>query len=417
MTSVLDKMKNGKTPFQKFSNIKTLDLNKTIESIEGLSHSTTSRTETWIINFNKEIQKEIRAKKGFMKICIDHKSFNTNDEDTRIFLKSYEIENKIYRYVNELLNRRITNNFIGLLTIRQGISLKDMVSIISEKNVNGVLLTKNNATKNFKRNILDSIKDFDEDIQRITIGKPGRTRNIDFSHGKKWRYSYIITEAVREQDIIMDEYFSSLGDTPSSSTSSCSSFNNECWNIIFQVSHACFIMEKFNIMHNDLHACNIWLRVSNTVNNTTYKVNENTFNIQSKFTALIYDFDRGYMEYNNVEYKNEASQFFEEFKQTSEMVKGRDFMRFLILLKYYIKDRKDINKIVECIGKNEMSKFKILYFFFKEDLDYYVLGKEFLNETMLDMENIMINLHKLTESRNDLPQNNVFKYRDDVKYM
>jgi hypothetical protein len=292
-----------------------------------------------------------------------------------------------------------------------------MVSIISEKNVNGVLLTKNNATKNFKRNILDSIKDFDEDIQRITIGKPGRTRNIDFSHGKKWRYSYIITEAVREQDIIMDEYFSSLGDTPSSSTSSCSSFNNECWNIIFQVSHACFIMEKFNIMHNDLHACNIWLRVSNTVNNTTYKVNENTFNIQSKFTALIYDFDRGYMEYNNVEYKNEASQFFEEFKQTSEMVKGRDFMRFLILLKYYIKDRKDINKIVECIGKNEMSKFKILYFFFKEDLDYYVLGKEFLNETMLDMENIMINFHKLTESRNDLPQNNVFKYRDDVKYM
>jgi len=103
--------------------------------------------------------------------------------------------------------------------------------------------------------------------------------------------------------------------------------------------------------------------------------------------------------------------------QTSEMVKGRDFMRFLILLKYYIKDRKDINKIVECIGKNEMSKFKILYFFFKEDLDYYVLGKEFLNETMLDMENIMINFHKLTESRNDLPQNNVFKYREDVKYM
>ena len=176
-------------------------------------------------------------------------------------------------------------------------------------------------------------------------------------------------------------------------------------------------MEKFNIMHNDLHACNIWLWVSNTVKNTTYKVNENTFNIQSKFTALIYDFDRGYMEYNKVEYKNEASQFFEEFKQTSEMVKGRDFMRFLILLKYYIKDRKDVNKIVECIGKNEMSKFKILYFFFKEDLDYYVLDKEFLKETMLDMEKIMINFHKLTESRNDLPQNNVFKYSDDVKYM
>ena len=135
---ILQEMKKGNTAFEKLAFVKSADINRTIESVRGLKHSSTSKTETWIVNFNEEVAKELKVSSAFMKISIDSNSyFAGENKEIFSYLGSYKTENTIYSYINLLVEMKICNNFVRMLTVKNEVSLKDMTSIISEKMVNG----------------------------------------------------------------------------------------------------------------------------------------------------------------------------------------------------------------------------------------------------------------------------------------
>ena len=277
---ILQEMKKGNTAFEKLAFVKSADINRTIESVRGLKHSSTSKTETWIVNFNEEVAKELKVSSAFMKISIDSNSyFAGENKEIFSYLGSYKTENTIYSYINLLVEMKICNNFVRMLTVKNEVSLKDMTSIISEKMVNGNYLNTTIATNNFKRNIIDSLKDLSlRNEIGVTIN-----RHCIINLRKNWTYQYVMTEALSSKDIILSDYMNSL-------YSNKITFTINTWNMIFQISHACFIMEKYRISHNDLHTGNIWLRLQEKQEEYTYIVEEKVFTFTPKYIALIYAF-------------------------------------------------------------------------------------------------------------------------------
>jgi hypothetical protein len=61
--------------------------------------------------------------------------------------------------------------------------------------------------------------------------------------------------------------------------------------VLMQILVALYVMEKSQLMHNDLHAGNILVQVLPDVTTFTYIINGKSYTCQSKYKALIYDFD------------------------------------------------------------------------------------------------------------------------------
>jgi hypothetical protein len=378
---IIHEMKKGNTSFEKLSYIKSSDINRIIESVKGLKHNSASKTETWIVNFNDEVARELKVSSAFMKISIDNSSyFEYENNEIFTYLGTYKTENTIYLYINSLSEMKICNNFIRLLTVKNDVSLKDMTSIISEKMVNGNFLYKPIAINNFKRNIIDTLKD---NSTRSEIGV-SRNRECDINLRRNWTYQYVMTEALSNKNYVFSAYMDSL-------YSNKIPFTINTWNVIFQVSHACFIMEKFRISHNDLHTGNIYLKLQEKQEEFTYIVEDKIFTFTPKYIALIYDYDRSYAEINGIKINNTVT--YKEFAQTNEVIPGRDFIRFIyIVYRYHTHDIDNKRTILKCISKDSESRLRIINYFQKNTIDYSILDEKFLRENILPIKNIMINL-------------------------
>jgi hypothetical protein len=403
---ILESMKKGNTAFEKLAYVKSSDINRIIESVRGLKHESTSRTETWIVNFNEEIRKELKVSSGFMKISVDSNSYCMfENKETYSYLGTYKTENTIYSYINLLVETKICNNFVRMLSVKNDVEMKDMVSIISEKMVNGKHLNARNAKNNFKRNIVDSIND-SSDRNEIGFVKRGP---VKFNVRRNWTYQYVMTEALTCNDSIMSDYMGSL-------FSHRVPFTINTWNIIFQVSHACFVMEKFLISHNDLHPGNIWLRLQEKQEEYTYIVGEKIFTFTPKYIALIYDYDRGYAECNGVKINNTVT--YEEFAQTNEVIRGRDFTRFIyIVYRYHVHDKNNKNIILDCIcKKSDECRMNVIEYFDEQEMDYNMLKEDFLKENILPIEEIMVNFSVICKTTNVITQNKENIYRCKETY-
>ena len=66
--------------------------------------------------------------------------------------------------------------------------------------------------------------------------------------------------------------------------------------VLFQIFYALFVMEKYKIMHNDLHINNIFIETLHQPTTITYRLGEYAFPIITKYIVYIYDWDRGYCE-------------------------------------------------------------------------------------------------------------------------
>jgi hypothetical protein len=373
--------------------------------VRGLKHSTTSKTETWIVTFKEEIAKEINIQRAFMKISIDYESYSKfENSEIHSYLGTYKTENTIYKYINSLVDKKICNNFVKLITVKEDVSLKDMVAIISEKMVNGKRLGIKNAVNNFKRNIMDSIS---ENSERKEIGSTCKIP-VKFNARRNWRYQYVMTEALTNDDSIMSDYMSTL-------LSHRVPFTLNTWNIIFQVAHACYIMEKFKISHNDLHTGNIWLRLQKKQEEYTYIVNDKVYTFTPKYVALIYDYDRGYMEEGGKRVKNTVT--YKEFEQTNRVVCGRDFTRFIyIVYSYFAHDVTNRRVILDCICKSEESKERIIKFSLNKEINYDMLKKSFLEENILPLEEILHNFSVICKTVDTVTseKENIYSFKNQV---
>jgi len=71
-------------------------------------------------------------------------------------------------------------------------------------------------------------------------------------------------------------------------------YDRELWNVLFQISAACYTMSLCKLVHNDLHSSNIFIRDLGKETEFMYIINGYKIVIKTRFQPLIYDFDRGY---------------------------------------------------------------------------------------------------------------------------
>lgn len=104
------------------------------------------------------------------------------------------------------------------------------------------------------------------------------------------------------------------------------------YTVLFQLFYALFVLDKHEIMHNDLHKFNILIeKLPNNIT-MTYKMGDYIFEFQTKHILYIFDWDRGYCRYlgnnslePNCKYLNECNNF----------IKYNDMFRALCYTNYF----------------------------------------------------------------------------------
>ena len=139
-----------------------------------------------------------------------------------------------------------------------------------------------------------------------------------------------------------------------------SEYNIELWNILFQISVGCYAMSLCELVHNDLHSSNIFIKDLGVVTSFIYDINDIKIVIKTKFQPLIYDFDRGYT--SKLGENLLLNDICEKSSQCNSFVENKDIIKILCYVYKYINEITIRNKIIEIISKyDDNEKVKSIY--------------------------------------------------------
>ena len=130
-------------------------------------------------------------------------------------------------------------------------------------------------------------------------------------------------------------------------------YNIEFWNIIFQISYACYVMSLSKLVHNDLHSDNIFIKDLGVNTLFIYNINSVKIKIITRYQPLIYDFDRGYCERfgENTLLDNTCN----ISSQCNIFVENKDIVKILCYV-YKQSTYPITNNIIDLVGKNDTYK-------------------------------------------------------------
>jgi hypothetical protein len=256
----------------------------------------------------------------------------------KLFVTS--IDNNIFNsliyeyYVNTLIVKPLTDfsinpHFVKYLGGKLNLSFDNIVYYLAHKTG----LDVNEVSYNLSRNINYLIdKQPPEPIEEKTDYKVAQ--NYD-AHALK--YGFILNEG-----LVMNNNFMDFTNLENMENNTCitfyelletfdydfeseeyQQFYNTIMKLLFQVATACYALFLSKTAHNDLHPNNIMIKkIPSRVN--TYNIDGNVYKQKTELMALLFDWDRSYVEgFNNpaltpgLEYAN----------QTNNLIQQRDFVK------------------------------------------------------------------------------------------
>jgi len=392
------------------------DINKYISKIKGLKSNSSSPSDTWIVYFKDYVTYNLNnIKKGFLKIFID------TDDPTQKEKLALKYELNIYKKViNNLIKYNICPNFVRYLSYGEKCSYENLLQILDGKlqSDDKELLDLEQCKYNLNRNI-NFILNLKAD--RPSIQSERRMlRIIDFSK-QPYKYNIILLEDM-ENSIFLNKWLTEYGQKKE--------YEKELWNILFQIVSACYSMSLSKLVHNDLHAGNIFIKYLDRETKFVYNIDGENFVIKTNFQAFIYDFDRGYKESLGDNPLLTGRILCEKFSQCNIFVENKDIIKILCYVyKQVVKNVKD--NLLNIISYNEIYKdvlkdtynlmspedgLRKCYLQYENDrekfealpIDWY---KNY-NDTYTILKNISLNLD--TYSEDFVSPNNIFTC--DKKY-
>jgi hypothetical protein len=354
----LPEIKPDIPPFipKKSENIDISDINicklfPYITKVNGFKSNSASPTDTWNVTFKNNIISERNfVPDGFMKIYIDPRSVKS--PPVELIALNYELS--VYRdIIKPLINYNICPNFVSFISSGKGCSYDDLLNFLKGKlEFNGKLLTDIQCEKNLDRNI-NIIKNEmssrpaiqDTEVSRYTIS-PSDKINL--------RFNMMLNQNIKNATTLFDwmKIFNS----------DISRNLAEFWNILFQVCYGCYCMSLSKMVHNDLHAGNVFIEDLKKPVTRMYIINGNIVVVESRYEALIYDFDRGYVERLGRNSINEG-EYCTVGSQCNEYVENKDIIKILCYV--YDKVPNELKKVLlELISdKPTMNELRDLYNF------------------------------------------------------
>ena len=304
-----------------------------IENITGMVNNSASPSDNWFIEFKDDIIfKTKKIKYGFLKLFINPNTIpKTSDNDTLIDTsRGLEYEVNVYKYITQpLLDLKICPNFVTYIhssltceyaeildmlldTLTNSGDVLRAETVINNLNKN-ISYMSNNMRKTPAINLVEDSVDFISSIDSLELN----TGLIVYDYpDREYRYSLLLLENTKGETL--SKWLSKKKYTPT--------FETELWNIIFQITAACYAMSLSKMTHNDLHAGNIFIQDLDVTTDFLYNINDIPILIRTKYKVLIFDFDRSYVKKLG-ENQILSSEICSETSQCNEFIENKDIVK------------------------------------------------------------------------------------------
>lgn len=206
--------------------------------------------------------------------------------------KSLEYEKCVYMFITEnIIRRGYSPNFIPLISYRQ-CELKIFKSAIP-----------------FSEDTKEYLKEIEKNFPEVKV-------------------RYLMTgSTVKTQNLVKLKDIAEFLNKPEN--------NFEFKSILFQLVYSLAVLNHFKIIHNDMHAKNIFIQILDNYELFSYTINGKMLQIRTKYVVKFFDWDRAYCEYlGNNEYLEHAD-FLKMLQQTNYNRKTQDFYQVLCFIKKY----------------------------------------------------------------------------------
>jgi hypothetical protein len=385
--------------------------------ISGQKSDSASPSDTWFLKLTDSFYNGVKIDKAFLKIFMNYQSLiRITDPDLNItepHIKAvggvnYEI--LIYKNViKNLVNKKICPNFITYLGSSQSCTYKNLLSIL-ENAITDLALTQDE-----KKYVLNSIiykcliqtcKKRDKIDRRLLQLSNARFATHNFNN---YRFGMIMTESVKSTTIKFTEYlknYSSRGNY------------SELYSILFQIAAGCYSLSLSKTCHNDLHPGNIFIEVLPETAVYLYVINDRSYQIKTRYKALIYDFDRGYSK------KFGANPLLEGYLcqrafQCNSFVENQDIIKLIcgvvnIACRRYREDLK--NELIQMLSDEDHIQDILESSFDNSGCDFKDISKTFKREDFFSncngvsyiMREIYEKIDKFSFDFNKIDEDNIF---------
>lgn len=320
-------------------NFNICNIHKHMKNVKGLQTGS-SPTDAWIISFkNNVFSKDTKLSKGFLKIYLNSSFFKNKDTDDTLEKAVYGLmyETNVYKYVtNPLIDNKICPHFIRLISNGEGCSFNNLLSML--KNNLKKSKSPNKIEKKLKRNIINNLLNYYND-------------NLSIDESEKYDLS-------SKYDIYSLKFDMNLTETHSNTLSFYDLLNSNVdesiiFNILFQISFACYSMCLSKMTHNDLHSSNIMLKKLSNPKYILYNINGKEYILKIKYFVYIYDYDRSYSEKLG---NNRNLEMYDVFAQTNEFIDNKDMLKIICSVYKYTRN----NIFLSCLSNNVDSIKKLI---------------------------------------------------------
>ncbi len=364
-----------------------------IIDVSGMDSNSVSPSDTWFLQFNNTFYKNeyflnenTKIEKGFLKLFLsidDNLIKEVNKEasketikDTRkrsLYGLSYEID--VYKEViSKFLDLKICVNFVNFLSATRTCTYENLISFLKNNVVvKGEKLSQIEIENSLKNTIYQCFINSCE--KRKNIARNEKIEKVPFDP-RKYNYSVILVESIPKNTMTFTKWL----------ILNYSKHNYEFWNILFQITAACYTMSLSKMNHNDLHASNIFIQELNEPEVFIYYMNDIKYKILTKFKVLIFDFDRSYVEFLG-ENKFLKGSLCKKNQQCNEFIENKDIIKLFcyIFKRYFLDERnEDVKKeLLNIISENEkvqndileIYKDCLLTYFFNNSVDVNIFKK------------------------------------------
>ena len=299
------------------------ELSNIITEVKGLPSNSNSPSDTWIVTFKDGITYRYNHSleilhSGFLKIFINTENL-TYKSPHKLGL---EYELKVYKIIKNILNYKISPNFVRLLAHGEKCSYEDLLNILLDKLPS--LKDRRQYINSLNRNLYYIMLEKDDRPAIQSKLSLSMLNSVNFSD---YKYNIILTKNM-ENNITFNQWLKSYKEEDNLT---------ELWNILFQVASACYIMSLCKMVHNDLHTDNIFLHKLENETYFLYNINDTRTVIKTRYQVLIYDFDRAYAQNLGDNPLNEEN--CKKFSQCNILIENKDIIKVLCHIYKYVNEK------------------------------------------------------------------------------
>jgi len=322
-----------------------------IKSIQTLASNSVSPSDTWLIDFNKEMglrpngygDLTVTYTSAFIKIFFDHTELSRTLRARELSLALYYEANFYWSVTNPLIFSGACPYYVTCYGVTKTCTFKDIEKLAQDKLE--PTLTEKELRKNLLRNAAYMMRG---KRQRPALTTVDPEDTLSEPEAVDLHYCCILNQNMKDATVF-SEWLKQRRDDRRNTMSAI-------WTTLFQIAIACYALHLSQAAHNDLHSGNIYIKTVDPVKPVMYKVDDRVYGFEPKYVPYLFDFDRGYIKSIGENAINNGEHCV-GYGQCNEAINNKDFIKSCCYFARYIPEL--VPQLAEIIEKKPGS-FKLI---------------------------------------------------------